>query len=71
MTDNATGAWRDARFRKSSHTGPNADCVEVARAGARFGLRDSKDPMGPVLAVAIARGEAFLTAIKREQIAAP
>lgn len=71
MTGNASGAWRDAPFRKSSYSGPNADCVEVARVDARFGLRDSKNPFGPVLAMAAERGRTFLTAIKREQISAP
>ncbi|MDL4777468.1 DUF397 domain-containing protein [Actinomadura xylanilytica] len=37
-------------WRKSSHSGDKADCVEVARlGGGGVGLRDSKDPGGPVL----------------------
>jgi Domain of unknown function (DUF397) len=71
MTDNACAPWRGAVFRKSSYSGQNAQCVEVAQADARLGLRDSKNPVGPVLAVAVAQGRAFLTAIKREQITAP
>lgn len=71
MTDNASGAWRDATFRKASHSAQEGACVEVARAGALFGVRDSKDPVGPVLAVEAERGRAFLTAIRREQVNAP
>jgi hypothetical protein len=40
-------------------------------ANAKFGLRDSKNPLGPVLAVGAERGKAFLAAIKREQINTP
>lgn len=35
---------------KSSHSGGDGDCVEVAWLGAgRVGVRDSKDPAGPAL----------------------
>ncbi|WP_447003226.1 DUF397 domain-containing protein [Saccharothrix isguenensis] len=36
-------------FRKSSHSGAQNECVEVAVAGERLGIRDSKNPEGPVL----------------------
>lgn len=65
MTDNAFETWR-----KSSYSAQEGACVEVALAAARFGLRDSKNPVGPVLAVAAGQGHAFLAAIKREQISA-
>lgn len=71
MTDNASGAWGGATFRKSSYSGPNAECVEVAWTDARFGLRDTKNVLCHVLAVAVDQGQAFLTAIKREHIAGP
>ena len=70
MTDNASGTWRGTVFRKSSYSGQNAQCVEVALADARLGLRDSKNPVGPVLAVAAGQGREFLAALKREQITA-
>jgi Domain of unknown function (DUF397) len=70
MTDEAA-VWRDAAFRKSSFSGSTAECLEIARVDTRFGVRDSKDPFGPLLAVPVDRGDAFLGAIKSEQIAAP
>jgi hypothetical protein len=36
------------RWRKSSHSGSQSDCVELARTADFAGVRDSKHP-GPVL----------------------
>ena len=36
-------------WRKSSYSGANGDCVEVAFSAEATLLRDSKDPEGPVL----------------------
>jgi hypothetical protein len=36
-------------WRKSRRSQDNGACVEVAHLGSTVGLRDSKDPMGPVL----------------------
>ncbi|MEV5570756.1 DUF397 domain-containing protein [Spirillospora sp. NPDC052269] len=43
----------DRAWRRSSHSAEGANCVEVAVPLARRGLavRDSKDPLGPVLLV--------------------
>ncbi len=60
-------------WRKSSHSGTDTNCVEVAAGHHRAGggaewvvaVRDSKDPAGPVLRVAPGDWAAFLTAVHR------
>ncbi|WP_262402324.1 DUF397 domain-containing protein [Actinomadura sp. CNU-125] len=37
---------RPTPWRKSSHSGTQGDCVEVAHLEAQVGVRDSKDPEG-------------------------
>jgi hypothetical protein len=65
MTDHASAEWREVRFRKSSFSGSaGGNCVEVALSDAGLGVRDSKNPIGPVLAVRNRQGAAFLHAIK-------
>ncbi|MBB5157747.1 DUF397 domain-containing protein [Saccharopolyspora phatthalungensis] len=46
-------------WQKSSHTGPNGNCVEVSEP--RGLVRDSKDPNGPWLRVDV---PAFVRAVK-------
>ncbi|KAB2339767.1 DUF397 domain-containing protein [Actinomadura rudentiformis] len=37
-------------WRKSSHSDPDGDCVEAARASdGSIGVRDSKDGAGPII----------------------
>lgn len=67
MTDSTSGTIRRAVFRKSSFSGQNAQCVEVARTDTLFGVRDSKNSMGPVLSVEVGQGRAFLTAIRDDR----
>jgi hypothetical protein len=65
MTDHTSAVWREVGFRRSSRSGSSGgNCVEVGRAGTRFGVRDSKNPIGPVLAMSIEQGGAFLLMIK-------
>ncbi|MEU9535822.1 DUF397 domain-containing protein [Streptomyces sp. NPDC048213] len=50
----------DAQWRTSTYSAPNNECVAVAGLGAWVGLRDTKTPGGPAIAV---RGEAFAAAV--------
>lgn len=46
---------------KSSYSGNNGNCVEVAATpGGGRALRDSKDPSGPVLTFSALEFEAFI-----------
>jgi hypothetical protein len=55
-----------ATWRKSSHSGGSGNCVEVAGLlpGA-VGVRDSKDPGGPVLVFTAQAWQAFTDRVKR------
>jgi hypothetical protein len=62
MTDNNVG-WCDMAFRRSSFSGSSGgNCVEIAVMDTRFGVRDSKDAFGSVLAVPGQHGREFLAA---------
>lgn len=52
-------------WRTSSYSGGNGECVEVAALGGVVGVRDSKDPTGPVLLVAPGAFTAFVRAVAR------
>jgi len=57
---------REHRWRKSSYSsGGGDDCVELADLGRVVGIRDSKDPEGPVLRVTRAGLAALLAAARR------
>ncbi|MFE7192196.1 DUF397 domain-containing protein [Kitasatospora sp. NPDC057541] len=60
-TSDATGAV----WRKSTYSGPDNECVEVADGlpGA-IPVRDSKDPEGPVLLFAADAWAAFVGGLK-------
>jgi hypothetical protein len=51
-------------WRKSSHSGEQGECVEVARLGGAVGVRDSKDPGGPALRLAPAAFRGLVEVIR-------
>ena len=50
------------KWKKSSYSGYNGDCVEVATVSDVL-VRDSKDPEGPRLSFAPAEWRAFLASV--------
>jgi len=53
-----------ARWHKSSFSGTNGDCVEVAVLPHAVAVRDSKDPAGPALVFTPSEWAAFLAGVK-------
>jgi len=55
------------RWRKSSYSGDTGDCVEVGvLPSGHIGIRDSKNPTGPVLEVSKSGWRAFLSGIRTD-----
>lgn len=54
-----------ARWRKASRSnGTGGDCVEVAHLTSAVGVRDSKNPTGPVLTMPVSTWNNFREAAK-------
>jgi Domain of unknown function (DUF397) len=50
-------------WHTSSYSANGGDCVEVAATPERVLVRDSKNPLGPALAVRTPSWQAFLTTV--------
>ncbi|GFE14955.1 hypothetical protein Sgleb_30020 [Streptomyces glebosus] len=58
-------------FRKSSYSGQEGDCVEVAHTADRGRVvRDSKDPAGPHIVLGAGAWGSFIQTLKRDAPAA-
>jgi hypothetical protein len=58
-----------ATWRKSSWSGGNGNCVEVAgNLPGMVAVRDSKDPDGPVLAFSPAEWQMFTAGLKADEL---
>ncbi|WP_434742527.1 DUF397 domain-containing protein [Micromonospora sp. SH-82] len=49
-----------ATWHKSTRSGSDSDCVEVTEGVRVVGVRDSKDPSGPILVFARTSWTAFI-----------
>jgi hypothetical protein len=55
-------------WRKSSYSGGQGNCVEVAPLRDGIAVRDSKNPSGPVLRFSVGDWQAFVARIKAGQL---
>jgi hypothetical protein len=54
----------NAAWRKSTRSGGQGNCVEVATTPTEIGVRDSKDRSGPVLVFTRSEWRAFVEGVK-------
>lgn len=64
----STSNFSTAEWCKSSRSEANGACVEVAVLDGRIGVRDSKDPAGPVLTFDPRAWSALLADIKAGRV---
>jgi hypothetical protein len=62
-----TPVWRKSS-RSGSGQGGQSDCVEVADLAGSIGVRDSKNPTGPILVLDRAQLGRLVHRIKHDQI---
>jgi hypothetical protein len=59
------GQLRDVQWRKSTHSNPSGNCLEVARlSDGRLAVRNSRHPSGPALIYTPAEIAAFVNGAK-------
>jgi hypothetical protein len=58
------------QWRKSSHSGGDNNCVEVAGTGAAITVRDSKNPRGGMLSFSPVGWTTFTRIVRRQSVPA-
>ena len=70
--DHAIAPHPGPQWITSSHSYSNGNCVQAARLpGGRIGVRDSKNPHGPVLRFTPEKWRAFLAGLRHGDFTSP